>query len=74
MMKWGWTSCRKTGWVTPDGSKWYLANFRTTQNAATNGHTIVKEVCFAAHKPTAALRTICNSGKDPMTFDGTIIN
>lgn len=69
-MDWGWTSYKKTMWKHPDGRKLYISHFRADD---ADGFTKVT-ISFWAHHPILALRKICKSGKDPLTFANKTIN
>jgi len=72
--EWGWTSYRWLKWArAKDGRKLYGANFRTITRVATLGWSTLYIQFWAKH-PIAALRTIANSGQDPIRFSGQVVN
>ncbi len=72
---WGWTSYKKTGWITDDGRKAYTACFRTNGTATGKGCLIftTAKIHFYAKHPIKALRNIVrqvNGGTGILSFNG----
>ena len=69
---WGWTSYRRTGWVSKDDPKrrQYIARFVRHYT----GSSEVVWVAFWARRPVLALRAICEGGKDPAEFRNEEVN
>lgn len=78
-LDWGWTSYRREPWLIQgdDGieRRCYRARFRSQPTRTSAGRSWEERtIVFCAQRPILALRTIANSGKDPLEFDGRQIN
>ena len=68
--EWGWTSYKHLGWVV-EGRKYYEGRFRLQNDIYSWTLQIVR---FLAKHPKKAMSHIVNSGLEPFTFEGKIIN
>jgi len=68
---WGWIRYERTYRQREDGTKLYIGFFR--QDHDPHAWTVVR-VPFWAHKPIVALRTICQSDKDPGAYAHQTVN
>lgn len=69
---WGWTSYKKTGWVTEYGLKEYRAKFRGIYPATINRQKEQTIIFYTKH-PLQMLRTIAEAtekGIEPLAFHG----
>jgi len=81
---WGWTRYKKSHWQRDDGYKAYIGCFQRSVKSedvelwnlgdhtySVFGDYIRVEVLFWSKHPVLAMRAICQSGKDPITFRET---
>jgi len=69
--EWGWTSYKRLGWADKQGRRLYEAHLRSFDGPMGFSTCTIR---FWARRPIIALRTIVNSGKDPVTFHEKEIN
>jgi hypothetical protein len=70
---WGWTSYKSLHWTAADDPKlkYYEALFYRDNSPETYSR---QRVCFWARHPILALRQICDSGREPFSFDRQEVN
>ena len=68
---WRWVRYRRASRKREDGRKLYVCHFRVKRRPM---HASTVRISLWAHRPAKALRSVCNSGCDPVEFDGEAVN